>query len=110
MEYYEVLTNNLSICIDSDVAYYHNFNKGDIITLFISDCFDINNQKTNEKFLSKIKFDNYTLDYDDRLNFVIKDKTNWSSARLMTLLQYNIIEDVTKKVERDNKINNILNC
>ena len=52
MNYFQVLTNNLSICLDSDVAYYHYFNKGDIIKLY----FD------NDGL--KLKFDNFIIDYN----------------------------------------------
>jgi hypothetical protein len=35
--YFEVLVDNLSICIDSEVAYYHYFKKGDTFEYFYED-------------------------------------------------------------------------
>lgn len=39
MRYYEVIKENLSICLDSDIGYYYEFHIGDIIC--ISDDFNI---------------------------------------------------------------------
>lgn len=107
-QYFQVLTDNLSICLDSTGggsiagtgAYYHSFNKGDIITW----------SKHKEELCAKLKFNDFIINYNDNNYFVIKDQLNdtWNTARLMTLLQYNIIEDITKQVERDNKINKVL--
>jgi len=94
--YFEVLVDNLSICIDSEVAYYHYFKKGDIFEYFYernSIGIDIPTVKINDV---KYPYDRFVIDWD-KIN-------SWSSISLMPLLQKEKIVEITSQVKRDNKL------
>lgn len=93
--YLEVIKEGLSICLDSDINLYHHFKLGDIIEL---------DYKLNEpSYLyfnnSKIKYDGLTIDWG---------KINQKRLSIASCINAKYIVDITKNVEREEKINKIL--
>ena len=108
IKYYEIVLQddqNLSICLDSDVGYYHHFNKGDIISV------------EEKKSISKdgITFSNLILkiEHIEITNpiFIL----NWSKVdnyRFTLRANYlsgktNYMKDVTLSMYRDKKLNTL---
>jgi len=91
--YLEVLVDNLSICLDSDINYYHHFKIGEIIRaefgmnelqLFINGC------KIHETLI--------TIDWD---------KTKSKKINLSIAINSNLIADITINILRDKKLNKL---
>jgi hypothetical protein len=92
--YLEVMKSGVSICLDTDVYYHHNFKVGDIIPIHMY----------SDKG-PKVVFGGYT-EYD--AEFTIDwDKT--SSARLSVAgcITKGYLVDVTKGVNRQEKLNQL---
>lgn len=95
--YLHINTDRLSIELDSDVKYHHYFSKGDILTINFTN--DINSTATVIKELNNKKFGNYnaifTLDWDS---------INSSRLSIMQCISMGHMSDITKSIERNNKI------
>jgi hypothetical protein len=94
--YFEVLVDNLSICIDSEVAYYHYFKKGDIIEYYYKKNY-INLEVSMIKInVGEFLFDRFVVDWD-KIH-------SWSSSLITEFIEKGMVADVTKQVERDQKL------
>jgi hypothetical protein len=90
--YLEILVDNLSICLDSDIYYYHHFKLGDIIVAHYGRNelhFLINGSKTDRHI--------FTLNWDN-----ISENITLADA-----IRKGIILDRTKSIERENKLNQL---
>ena len=97
--YFEVLVDNLSICIDSEVANYYHFKKGDTFEYFYEDNY-INIPMAMVKIgNTKYPYDRFVIDWN-KIN-------SWSSILLMPLLQKEKIVEITNQEIRDKKLNNL---
>lgn len=89
--YLEVLKDNVSICLDSDIRYYHQFQIGDIIYVNM-----YSDKGPKVVFGGYAEYDaEFTLDWDKR-----------NSARLTiaSCITKGYMVDVTKNVDRDFKL------
>ena len=97
--YLEVVKNNVSICLDTDVQYHHEFNIGDIILVE----YDINGKTT-------LIFDVMSMSYS--ITFGAEFKIDWDKTCSMRFMKLSIagcitrgyMVDVTKNVQRDEKL------
>ena len=89
--YFEVMKDNVSICLDSDIGYHHHFKIGDVLLIIMDDDLGI---KLKHDWIEVIN-PSFTLDWD---------KT--CSARLSTASCINkgVMVDITKNVDRDFKL------
>jgi hypothetical protein len=89
--YLSVLKDNVSICIDSDIRYYHQFEIGDIIYI---------NMYPDKG--PKVVFGGYD-EYDAEFTL---DWMSRTSARLSiaACITKGIMADITKQVDRDFKL------
>lgn len=94
--YFEVLVDNLSVCLDEETAYFHKFNKGDIIEYYYK-----KNYINLEVAMIKINVGEFLFD-----RFVVNwDKIHsWSSSLITEFIEKGMVADVTKQVERDQKL------
>jgi predicted RNA-binding protein (virulence factor B family) len=91
--YLEVLKDNVSICLDSDVHYHHQFNTGDVITIHMY------SDKGPKLVLGRVEYDaEFTIDWD-----------KVASARLFIndCITKGYLVDVTKLVHRQEKLNSL---
>ena len=93
--YLEVIKEDLSICLDSDINLYHHYEVGDIIEI---------DYKLNEpSYLYfnnlKVKYGGLTIDWG---------KINQKRLSIISCINAKYIVDITKNVEREEKINKIL--
>lgn len=89
--YLEVLVDNLSICLDTDINYHHLFKIGDVIPIHM-----YSDKGPKVVFGEWSEYDaEFTLDWDKRM-----------SARLTvaSCITKGILADVTKNVNRDEKL------
>ena len=94
--YLEVVKNNVSICLDTDVQYHHEFNIGDIILVE----YDINGKTT-------LIFDVMSMSYS--ITFGAEFKIDWDKTCSMRLsiagcITRGYMVDVTKNVDRNFKL------
>jgi hypothetical protein len=91
--YLEVLVDNLSICLDSDINYYHHFKVGEIIRaefgmndlqLIVDGC------KIHETLI--------TIDWD---------KTKSKKVNLATAIKGGLLSDITINILREKKLNKL---
>lgn len=89
--YLSVLKDNVSICLDTDVQYHHQFKIGDIINIHMY----------SDKG-PKVVFGGYA-EYDAEFTL---DWTKTSSARLSIAgcITKGYLVDITKQVDRDFKL------
>lgn len=89
--YFEVMKDNVSICLDSDIGYHHHFKIGDVLLIIMDDDLGI----TLKNDWIEVVNPSFTLDWD---------KT--CSARLSTASCINkgVMVDITKNVDRDFKL------
>ena len=89
--YLQVIKDNLSICLDTDIGYYHQFKIGDIINIHMY----------SDKG-PKVIFGDYA-EYDPEFTL---DWTKTSSARLSiaSCITKGILVDITKQVDRNFKL------
>jgi hypothetical protein len=97
--YLEVIKEGLSICLDSDINFYHHYQIGDVIKIDYSasnrEVF-INSPIINSKF----KFDGFTVDWG---------KVNQKKLPINSCINSKYIVDITKQIIRNEKLNEILN-
>lgn len=89
--YLEVLKDNVSICLDSDIRYYHQFEIGDIINIHM-----YSDKGAKVVFGGYAEYDaEFTLDWDKR-----------NSARLSiaSCIDKGILVDITSQVDRNFKL------
>lgn len=89
--YLEVLKDNVSICLDSDIRYYHQFEIGDIINIHM-----YSDKGPKVVFGGYAEYDaEFTLDWDKR-----------NSARLSiaSCIDKGILVDITSQVDRNFKL------
>ncbi len=90
-EYYlQVLKDNISICLDTDVRYYHNFDLNDVIKIHMY----------SDKG-PKVVFGKYEYDAEFTLDF---DKVNSARLSIASLISKGFMVDITKNIHRDNKL------
>jgi len=91
VNYLEVMKDNVSICLDSDIDYYHHFKIGDILLIKMDNNLGI----TLEHGWIEVVNPSFTLDWD---------KT--CSVRLSTAscIHKGVMVDITKNVDRDFKL------
>ena len=89
--YLEVLVDNLSICLDTDVHYHHLFKIGDIIPINM-----YSDKGPKVVFGGWSEYDaEFTLDWD---------KTCSVRLTVASCITKGILADVTKNVNRDEKL------
>jgi hypothetical protein len=94
--YLEVLVDNLSICVDSDVQYYHQFKVGDVIPIHMYSDKGPKVVFGSTEYDRSVEYDaQFTLDWDKRM-----------SARLTVAacIAKGYMVDVTKNIHRDEKL------
>jgi hypothetical protein len=92
--YLQVLKDNLSICLDTDIRHYHQFEIGDIINIHM-----YSDKGPKVVFGGQAEYDaEFTLDWN---------KT--SSARLSVAgcITKGILADITKNIHRDEKLKSL---
>jgi predicted 3-demethylubiquinone-9 3-methyltransferase (glyoxalase superfamily) len=100
MNYYlEILTDNISTLIDSDVGYYHQFNPGDIITIYYTH---------NELKLIEVEGDNkMTFNLVNPVFYVSHDNLEVKKMAISSLILNKNVIDVTESILREKKINQL---
>ena len=94
--YFEVLVDNLSVCLDEETAYFHKFNKGDIIEYYYKKNY-INLEVAMIKInVGEFLFDRFVVDWD-KIH-------SWSSSLITEFIEKGMVADVTKQVDRDQKL------
>ncbi len=92
--YLEVLTDNLSIQVDSDIGYHHPFKIGDIITIHMY------SDKGPKLVFGPFEYDAiFTLDWTKTAS------SRWSVSGCITK---GYLKDITIQMVRDMKLNLIL--
>ena len=92
--YLEVMREGVSICLDTDVQYHHQFGVGDIIPIHMY----------SDKG-PKVVFGGYT-EYD--AEFTIDwDKTSSARLSVASCITKGYLVDVTKGVNRQEKLNQL---
>jgi hypothetical protein len=92
--YFEVIKDNVSICLDSDIGYHHHFKVGDILLIIMNEDLGI----TLKHGWIEVVNPSFKLDWD---------KT--CSARLSTAscIDKGVFVDITKKVDRNFKLSQL---
>jgi hypothetical protein len=91
--YLEVIKEGLSICLDTDVRYYHQFEIGDIINIHMY----------SDKG-PKVVFGAYEYDDEFTLHW---DKVASARLSIAGLITKGYLADVTKGVHRQEKLNQL---
>lgn len=92
--YLEVLKDNISICLDSDVSCYHQFKVGDIINIHM-----YSDKGPKVVFGETCEYDaQFTLDWD---------KVRSARLTVAGCITKGYLADVTKNVNRDEKLNQL---
>jgi len=93
--YLEVMKSGLSICLDTDVQYYHQFEIGDIINIHM-----YSDKGPKVVFGGRVE-------YDAQFTLVILDWDKVKSARLSvaSFITMGYLVDITKGVNRQEKLN-----
>lgn len=99
--YLEVIKEGLSICLDSDINLYHHYEVGDIIELDYKLEIYLNRNEPSYLYFNnlKVKYDGLTIDWG---------KINQKRLSITSCINSKYIVDITKNVEREEKINKIL--
>jgi len=91
--YLEVLKDSVSICLDTDVHYHHQFNLGDVITIHMY------SDKGPKVVLGRAEYDaEFTIDWD---------KTCSMRLSVAGCITKGYLADVTKNVDREFKLNQL---
>lgn len=91
--YLEVFKDNVSICLDTDVHYYHRFNTGDVITIHMY------NYKGPKVVLGKVEYEaEFTIDWD---------KVQSAKLTVVGCINIGYLVDVTKLIHRQEKLNKL---
>lgn len=89
--YLEVVKWGISICLDTDVRYYHEFEIGDIINIHM-----YSDKGPKVVFGGRVEYDaEFVLDWD---------KTVSASLSVVTAISNGYLVDVTKGVHRQEKL------
>jgi hypothetical protein len=89
--YLQVLKDNVSICLDSDVRYYHQFEIGDTINIHM-----YSDKGPKVVFGGYAEYDaEFTLDWN---------KTCSSRLSVVSCINKGYLVDITKNIERQNKL------
>lgn len=92
----QLLKNNVSILLDSDVNYYYHFEVDDVISID----FDSNSLKLVSINNSKIKIDSPT--------FVVDwDSTKSKRMAISSLISLNYLSDITNMINREKKLKSL---
>lgn len=111
IKYFQIMKSGLSYELDSDIHYYHHFKIGELIVCEVSDkyegCWPINYKRVIEynkpKWHSGVEL--YRNTYQGNSVFTL----NWDSIKseklnFVDLIREGYLEDVTKCVKRDWKL------
>jgi len=91
--YLEVLKENVSICLDTDVHYHHRFNIGDVITIHMY------SDKGPMVVLGRVEYEaEFTIDWD---------KVTSAKLTVVGCINTGYLVDVTKLVHRQEKLNSL---
>ena len=89
--YLEVMREGVSICLDTDVQYHHRFNVGDVISIHM-----YSDKGPKVVFGGRVEYDaEFTIDWGKGYSDTLSVITGISKGYLV---------DVTKNVERDEKL------
>lgn len=92
MKYYlQIVKDNVSVLVDSDVGYYHQFKVDDIIEVIMDDNLGIS-LNINGWIIEKPEF---TIDWD---------KKDYQQLSIASAVMNGYMIDITKGVERNNKL------
>lgn len=99
MKYYlQIVKDNVSVLVDSDLGYHHHFKIDDVIEVVMDDNLGISlniNGWTIQKFGTR-----FTIDWD---------KKDYQQLSIASAVMKGYMIDITKGVERDNKLKELLN-
>jgi hypothetical protein len=87
LHYVEVLQTGMSICLDSDTAYYYNFEIGDILGI---------KMKHGEPLIISINDANLEI----KANFILNDR----HSNINYLLLEDYLVEITNSIERNLKL------
>ncbi len=94
--YFEVMREDISICLDTDIHYHHHFKIGDIIYV---NMYPYKNIYSNKVLFGTIEYDAiFTLDWN---------KTCSSRLTVVDCITKGYLTDVTKNVDREFKLNQL---
>ena len=97
--YLEVLVDNLSICVDSDVQYYHQFKVGDVIPIHMYSDKGPKVVFGSTEYDRSVEYDaEFTLDWDKRMS---------TRLSVVICITKNYLVDITKNVHRDEKLKSL---
>lgn len=89
--YLEVMREGVSICLDTDVQYHHQFKVGDVIDIHM-----YSDKGPKVVFGGRVEYDaEFTLDWD---------KTASARLSIVSCITRGYMVDVTKNVNRDEKL------
>ena len=92
--YLEVVKWGISICLDTDVRYYHEFEIGDIINIHM-----YSDKGPKVVFGGHAEYDaEFTLDWN---------KTSSSRLSVAGCITKGILADITKNIHRDEKLKSL---
>ena len=92
--YLEVMREGVSICLDTDVQYHHRFNVGDVIPIHM-----YSDKGPKVVFGGRVEYDaEFTLDWDKAFSVRLT---------LASCITKGILADVTKNVNRDEKLKSL---
>jgi len=91
--YLQVLVDDLSICLDSDVHYYHHYKVGDIVEVEMS---------SDRGPIVSFGYSDYDAVFTHK----------WDSGKqkrytIVSLIQLGYVVDITKSINRQNKLKQI---
>ena len=89
--YLQVLKDNISICLDTDVRYFHNYEIGDIIKIHMY------SDKGPKVVFGK------SSEYDAEFSLEF-DKRHGARLTISTLISKGFVVDITQNVIRDSKL------
>jgi len=91
--YLEVMKGGVSICLDTDVHYYHHFDIGDIITIHMY------SDKGPKVVFGKVEYDaEFTIDWDKMTSVRLTIAGCFTKGYLV---------DITKLINRQEKLNKL---
>jgi hypothetical protein len=89
--YLQVLKDNVSICLDSDVSYHHEYVVGDIINIHM-----YSDKGPKVVFGGYAEYDaEFTLDWNKTCSFRLS---------VVSCINKGYLVDITKNIERQNKL------
>lgn len=92
MKYYlQIVKDDVSILVDSDVGYHHQFKIDDVIEIVMHDDLGVS-LNIHGWIIQNPKF---TIDWD---------KKDWKQLSIASSVMNGYMMDITKGVERDNKL------